>query len=99
MAKPVRIRYGKRDSVKIGDFETITPQWEEEWELQEGDNPAEVRKALVERVEKMYRMVTQRALRQVIERRVNVRDKETEEYMDEACDFFGVKQGVEGGRK
>jgi len=99
MARPVRIEYSKRDSIKIGDFESITPSWGETWELEEGDNPTEVRKALVGRVETMFRTVAKRTLRQTIERRVNVRDQQTEEYMDEACDYFEVKQGVRGGRK
>jgi hypothetical protein len=99
MAKPVRIEYTKRDSIKIGDFESITPSWGETWELEEGDKPSEVRRALVDQVEKMFVVVSKRTLRQTIERRVNRRDEETEGYMDEACDFFGVKQGVKGGRK
>jgi len=99
MAKPIRIEYTKRDSIKIGDFESITPSWGETWELEEGDNPAEVRKALVARVETMFRTVIRRTLRQTIERRVNMRDQESEDYMDEVCDYFKVKQGVPGGRK
>jgi hypothetical protein len=99
MAKPVRIEYSKRDSIKIGDFESITPSWGETWELEEGDNPAEVRKALVERVEKMFVIVAKRTLKQTVDRRANIRDQQTEEYMDEACDYFEVKQGRVGGRK
>jgi len=99
VAKPIRIEYSKRDAIKIGDFESITPTWGETWELEEGDDPAKVRKALVDRVEGMFRTVARRTLRQTIDRRVNVRDQETEEYVDEACDYFGVKQGVKGGRK
>jgi hypothetical protein len=99
MAKPVRITYSRRDSIKIGDFESLTPSWGEEWELEEGDKPGEIRKALVERVDSMFQTVARRQLKQVIERRVNVRDQETEEYMDEACDYFKVSQGRKGGRK
>lgn len=99
MAKPVRITYSRRDSIKIGDFESLTPSWSEEWELEDGDKPSEVRKALVERVDSMFQTVARRQLKQVIDRRVNVRDQETEDYMDEVCDHFGVSQGRKGGRK
>lgn len=99
MARPVRITYNRRDTIKIGDFESITPSWGEEWELSEGENPTDVRKALVERVDRMFHLAARRTLRQVVERRVNMRDQETEEYMDEVCDYFKVKQGVKGGRK
>jgi hypothetical protein len=98
MAKPVRISYTKRDTIKIGDFETVSPSWSEEWELAADDDPAAMRQALVERVESMFRTIVRRSLRQTIERRVNMRDEETEEYMDEACDYFKVSQGRKGGR-
>jgi len=98
VARPVRISYTKRDTIKIGDYESITPSWHEEWELDSEETPDKARKDLIERVEKMFRVVTKRALKQTIQRRVNVRDQETEEYMDEACDYFKVKQGVRGGR-
>lgn len=98
MAKPIRIIYSRRDSIKIGDFESITPSWSEEWELEDGDKPSEVRKALVERVDSMFQTVVRRQLKQVIDRRVNVRDQETEDYMDEVCDYFKVSQGRKGGR-
>lgn len=99
MAKPVRIIYSRRDSIKIGDFESLTPSWGEEWELEEGDKPADVRKALIERVDSMFCTVARRQLKQVVERRANIRDQETEEYMDEACDYFKVNQGRKGGRE
>lgn len=99
MAKPVVIAYGKRDGINVGDFETVSPYWYEEWKLEEGDKPNEVRKALVEHVERMHRVVARRTIRQVVDRRVNMRDDQTEEYMNEACDYFEVKQGVRGGRK
>ena len=93
MARPIRIIYSRRDTIKIGDFESLTPSWSEEWELEDGDKPSEIRKALVEKVDNLFHKVAQRQLRQVVKRRVNVRDEQTEDYMDEACDFFKVVQG------
>ena len=92
MAKLKRLIVSRRDSIKIGDFESITPSWSEEWELEDGDDPQEIRKKVVTTVDKMYYKVAQRHLRDAVKRRINDRDEEAQDYMDEACDYFNVSQ-------
>lgn len=93
MAKVVRISYERGDTIKIGDFELLRPLYGEVWKLEEGEDAEKMWKKLVKEIDEKFRMIVRRQLRETIKRRVNERDEETQDYMDEACDFFGVKQG------
>lgn len=96
MAKVVRISYERGDTIKIGDFELLRPIYGETWELEEGEDPDKLWKKLVRTVDEKFHMICRRQLQHNLKRRVNERDEETQDYIDEACDYFKVKQVKQG---
>ena len=92
MSKPKTVFFESRNNYKVGDFESITVAYAETWELEPGDDPKAKRKALITHVENLHRIAVRRQLKANIARRVNPRDSEAQDYMDEICDYFEVVQ-------
>jgi len=92
VARVKSITIVRTNTFNIGDWESIKPTYGETWELEPGDDPAEIRKQVKNAVGQGFQRVTQLELRGTLLRRRNERDLPTEEYLDEICDFFAVEQ-------
>lgn len=92
MARIKEIIVGRSVTYNIGDWESIKPTYSEVWTVEPGDDPAVIRKQAMQSVSIVYRKVCQREIAAVVARRVNQRDPQGEDYLDEICDYFDVPQ-------
>jgi len=92
MPRVTRLVYERADTIKVGDFELLRPVYGETWVIKEGDDPDKEWKRLVKTADEKWHKIARRQLQQNLDRRVNQRDEESQDYIDEACDYYNVKQ-------
>jgi len=86
------LKYTRRQTINMGEFTSVVPEWGEEYELKPGDNVKDAYRKLVKRVDKLWLERARAMIKSVLDMREgNERDEQTSDIMAEIIDAFWLE--------